>query len=1224
MSSTLQTVKSDLDTAEKSITTLQGRTLPLSVSFDIDKIDALTDSSGSTDIKAAFTPLSGRGVAPVAGNILRSGNVIKNSQEVTVIWSDYNSKTAYYSFSYVIDNVLKIFQTDAKTFVRVAKTIVGGDVGAEIEDLQDRVSIGKAPVWITMTLESEPHDPTRDNIGDIIFFEEGNYLKEVVRGATGGPTLGQTVDMETGRLYVYGGNLCKWEDGDFVPFYLDDINTLKSKARYEYSLSKILALTDISGEPAVEEAFTPTYDPEGSLAPRVPKAGDLLINGNNTVVVSEGTQIFFSFTYQEEIISMRVYGAGSSFRFNVWKFPAGTVYDFNSIDTLTESSTADDIKKALTPKIGDGMRIPNSGDIMLIGIEENPDTVSVLYRYRNTFAYYHNRLLTTIEVEVEDDSLRVVKTISRNYVYDFDKINALTNASTFSDILHAFSPLIMGSYTLLPKTGDLLTSGYDEAGDAARSAKVIYHNGNSFAYCYDGKHVTVKLVGKLGNPDMRVEKTVTDLAEDGYEPKKYDYDKVMALSNDSTELNVNEAFTPIGGSEPSTPMPGDLLVSTDDRNHVIILANTQTTASNAAINIKYIYGNILRNISVRFNPRFSISVADIELDKEVESGGALRITTSKISVLVSGGNGSYDLGVTFQQLQEAITNNQLIMGNIIGELYAAYSSSSNVTLMSVAYLQNDWRSVLITIPKYSGTTATVTVTTKLLTKFVQMKYKYNLKKIFALSSSSGTEDIEEAFTPTYAPDGNTAMRLPQSGDLLEATNGATSVVLKGLSKSFSFFYGDKRRDITLSGSAGNYKVAVVVTPLDARVFDLDKLNALTDESSSEDIDEALGGNFPTTGDLLKGANESSWVIMSSSETFTYHTGGKLRTLTVSGGPGSMTIEVEEKEVESGGALRITTSKISVLVSGGNGSYDLGVTFQQLQEAITNNQLIMGNIIGELYAAYSSSSNVTLMSVAYLQNDWRSVLITIPKYSGTTATVTVTTKLLTKFVQIPYSFLSGEIGGTYDNVKMSDLLAANIIQTDKGIATLDTTSGYVLSLIVDGTLYVRCTIDYSDNRGLKLTARTETPIVITQIDNDFRTTQSQVDIGISFDELKNTFFVMDKNGLLYYKGPTDHQNIIYISLFPYGESTTSFVNFAKLVIITDAGDGKINISPSGYQYKVPVLGSKDKLPAAVMPDSFIAGKGVTAIQTVTELPQSPDSGTLYLIVPSETTTSEEQL
>lgn len=593
-------MKTDITSLQTSVTNINTKILPLSVSFDLDKIDALTDSSGSTDIKEAFTPLSGIGVAPVAGNILRSGNVIKNSQEVTVIWSDYDSKTAYYSFSYVIDNVLKIFQTDAKTFVRVAKTIVGGDVGAEIEDLQDRVSIGKAPVWITMTLEGEPHDPTRDNIGDIIFFEEGNYLKEVVRSATGGKTLGPAVDMETGRLYVYGGNLCKWEDGDFVPFYLDDINTLKSKARYEYSLPKILALTDTSAESVVKEAFTPTYAPEGITAPRVPKAGDLLIDGNDTVVVSEGTQIFFSFTYDEEIISMRVFSTGSNFKFNVWKFPAGTVYDFNSIDTLTESSTADDIKEALTPKIGDGMRIPNSGDIMLIGIEENPDTVSVLYRYRNTFAYYHNRLLTTIEVEGEDDSLRVVKTISRNYVYDFDKINALTNASTFSDIMHAFSPLIIGTEGHIPKTGDLLTSGYDEEGNAVRSAKVICHNGNSFAYCYGGKHVTVELVGDfLGSPDMRVEKTVTDLKN----AKVFDLTKIEALKNSSLTADVQAAF--IIDGEWRVPQTGDILMDNkaDYPLRAIVVDKSSTDNGEGIKSFTYMSGITVRTIQVM--PDFS-------------------------------------------------------------------------------------------------------------------------------------------------------------------------------------------------------------------------------------------------------------------------------------------------------------------------------------------------------------------------------------------------------------------------------------------------------------------------------------------------------------------------------------------------------------------------------------------------------------------------------------------
>ena len=210
-------------------------------------------------------------------------------------------------------------------------------------------------------------------------------------------------------------------------------------------------------------------------------------------------------------------------------------------------------------------------------------------------------------------------------------------------------------------------------------------------------------------------------------------------------------------------------------------------------------------------------------------------------------------------------------------------------------------------------------------------YKYNLQKIFALSSSSGTEDIVEALTPTYAPDGNTAMRLPQSGDLLEATNGATSVVLKGLSKSFSFFYGDKRRDITLSGSAGNYKVAVVVTPLDVRVFDLDKLNALTDESSSEDIEDALvDGYAPVPGNLLQGADGYAAVLSSDynsstgTTSFSYITGGKRRTITVdsSGGQGYTTVTVEETPIRSG------VVRLSVKIDAASGT-DLGYSYEEL-------------------------------------------------------------------------------------------------------------------------------------------------------------------------------------------------------------------------------------------------------------------------------------------------------
>lgn len=234
-------------------------------------------------------------------------------------------------------------------------------------------------------------------------------------------------------------------------------------------------------------------------------------------------------------------------------------------------------------------------------------------------------------------------------------------------------------------------------------------------------------------------------------------------------------------------------------------------------------------------------------------------------------------------------------------LYAHYTEAMDEGGITLSYCKDGVvKTIRITGDDYeAGTWKVAEVTT------VKLKYKYNLQKIFALSPSSGTEKIEEALTPTYAPDGNTAMRLPQSGDLLEATNGATSVVLKGLSKSFSFFYGANLRDITLSGSAGNYKVAVVVTPLNVRVFDLDKLNALTDKSSSEDIEDALvNGDTPVPGDLLQGADSYATVLCSNdnlsrmTSSFSYITGGKRRTITVdkSGGQGNMTIKKVKEDV----------------------------------------------------------------------------------------------------------------------------------------------------------------------------------------------------------------------------------------------------------------------------------------------------------------------------------------
>lgn len=351
-------------------------------------------------------------------------------------------------------------------------------------------------------------------------------------------------------------------------------------------------------------------------------------------------------------------------------------------------------------------------------------------------------------------------------VYDLTKIDALTGGSSSADVKAAFTPLSGGSSRSVPQVGDILrTNGTDYPYDDIVVYAQSTDNGEgikSFKYLSGAVIRTIQVM-----PDFSaVNVTETDLAKTGYEPKKYDYDKVMALTTESTETDIQAAFTPIGGSEPSTPTPGDLLVSTDGRNNAIILARQQTTASNASINIGYIYGNILRNISVRSNPRFSISVSDIELDKEVEKNGALRITTSNIDNITTGGSGSYDLGVTFQQLQDAISNNQLIMGNINGELYAATGGGSSVTLLSVAYLSNNWYSLVMTIPSYTGTTATVTVTAR---TTIPLSKIYNLP--LEMVDEDTSVDIGISFNDLYngAINGNIVAALSTNGLLYGVT-----------------------------------------------------------------------------------------------------------------------------------------------------------------------------------------------------------------------------------------------------------------------------------------------------------------------------------------------------------------------------------------------------------------------------------------------------------------------
>lgn len=206
-----------------------------------------------------------------------------------------------------------------------------------------------------------------------------------------------------------------------------------------------------------------------------------------------------------------------------------------------------------------------------------------------------------------------------------------------------------------------------------------------------------------------------------------------------------------------------------------------------------------------------------------------------------------------------------------------------------------------------------------------IRYEYSLQKMTALTDSSSSTDIQQALTPTYAPDGSTAVRKPVSGDFL-VTGNNTSIVYGSTTTKFSFIHGGNKVSITVS--ANNSSVSVKKTPVDTRVYDLDKINALDEDSTPEEIQSAIGGNTPSSGDLLQGSSDSTWVIESTTqrqntESFSYPLKGKLRTVTVTGSQGSQSVTVREEDLVP---VRYSYEKINALTDDSTDS--------EIDEAVT--------------------------------------------------------------------------------------------------------------------------------------------------------------------------------------------------------------------------------------------------------------------------------------------------
>lgn len=143
------------------------------------------------------------------------------------------------------------------------------DLSADISDLQDKVSIGKAPIWITAATDSTG-DVSIYDVGTVIWNKSKNVLEEVIIDPESGRKVtGNTCVLEKDRIYVYDGKPCQWDGSALLPM----TGTVTSRT---YDLGKILSLTTDSTSKDIRAALIPS----GYGAAVVPQVGDLL-KGND-------------------------------------------------------------------------------------------------------------------------------------------------------------------------------------------------------------------------------------------------------------------------------------------------------------------------------------------------------------------------------------------------------------------------------------------------------------------------------------------------------------------------------------------------------------------------------------------------------------------------------------------------------------------------------------------------------------------------------------------------------------------------------------------------------------------------------------------------------------------------------------------------------------------------------------------------------------------------------
>lgn len=227
-------------------------------------------------------------------------------------------------------------------------------------------------------------------------------------------------------------------------------------------------------------------------------------------------------------------------------------YYYVKINGLTTSSTSEQVKAALTPIDGTEVVFPTKGNTITNG---TGISIDILATTSNTFSYIHNNQLVTLGFSLAEGREAVTSKVQTSLLkpmYDFAKINALTGESGNDEIEAAIKQL-QTSTTTAPSAGALLV----DATSLAPLAVVTESSSNAptmtevFSYTYNGVKYTVEISGEQGALTAKVStQAVTQ--------RRYDFQKLMSLTEESSDADIRAALTPIGETEMTVPKIGDV------------------------------------------------------------------------------------------------------------------------------------------------------------------------------------------------------------------------------------------------------------------------------------------------------------------------------------------------------------------------------------------------------------------------------------------------------------------------------------------------------------------------------------------------------------------------------------------------------------------------------------------------------------------------------------------